>query len=439
MAKIRFEDGTIVNFNGTPTPADVDYVAKQLKIKPQNTFAQKVGGDLMNRGKSIAETFKQTAAGKISPAETGIRTVGAVAGGVGDIIDEAITPLLKPVLEPIFKTGAGQAALEAIRGGAEVYNKWKTSSPEATRVAKSLEGVVNIATLLPAYKAGEVGVGAAIKTGETIGKGAATAAKTSGNVLESAGKFAQSTAPMFKPNTKEAAAIIKESAKTTMLQSAKNMVLGKIEQGIRKIADTASSLGLVGLTEKQIAVQAERARKSIWENVVAPALDSVKIKMQKNDLLGDLAKRIESISDPVRRNALRDGLSAVKQDYKHIKEWSAPTIQKLKSELAEFVPDKMYRGKNVAAATTQIRKWMSDEMRKWLYQNIDSSAKTAYLDYGNLKTIIERGQTSLTKAYLEGGAGRLASEVAKRAVTPVATIGGKLLEKAGKALKSIKK
>ena len=40
MAKIKFEDGTIVNFNGTPTPQDVDYVAQQLGIGKSQTQRQ---------------------------------------------------------------------------------------------------------------------------------------------------------------------------------------------------------------------------------------------------------------------------------------------------------------------------------------------------------------------------------------------------------------
>lgn len=41
MAQIKFEDGTIVNFNGTPTQKDIDEVAAQLNIKPKSVDATK--------------------------------------------------------------------------------------------------------------------------------------------------------------------------------------------------------------------------------------------------------------------------------------------------------------------------------------------------------------------------------------------------------------
>ena len=40
MAKIRFENGKTVNFEGNPTPEDVDFVAKQIGISSTPDVSQ---------------------------------------------------------------------------------------------------------------------------------------------------------------------------------------------------------------------------------------------------------------------------------------------------------------------------------------------------------------------------------------------------------------
>lgn len=433
MPKIRFEDGTIVNVSGTPTPQDVDYIAKQLNIKPKTpSFTERITGDAISRGSEVLSTGKELLTGKITGREAKVSVAGQAAGFVNDVFGEVISPLLKPAIEPLLKTPIGQQVVMGIQRGREVYDSMKQKSPEFGRAAKELEAIVNISMLFPGGKGASV-AGAGAKQGVKEG------ASVAGNLLEKTGQVAQGLTPIFKPTLKEAGQIIKEGSKTTLLQSAKNAITGAVKTTSRKIADTARDLSLIGLTEKQIAIQAERARTFLWEKVVQPGLDKVAIRMQKKDLFANIQKRIEKLNDPVQRNALRDGLDAVAQDYKHIKEWSARTAQDLKSELSQFVPEKMYRGKNVAASATQIRKWMSDEMRAWIRNNVDETVKLAYDDYGNLLTIIERGKNSITKSWQSGGFGKATGALVSKAVTPGLTIGGKVIEKAGQALKSLTK
>lgn len=130
----------------------------------QPGFLQRVGEDLKKRGSSIAQTFKDTASGKINPLETGVQTAGAVAGGVNDILGEgvksAVEALPESVKEPVkqgavyvLQTRAGQAGLNAISQGMEKYAGWKSENPQ---LAKDLESVVNIAALLPIGKGGQI-------------------------------------------------------------------------------------------------------------------------------------------------------------------------------------------------------------------------------------------------------------------------------------------
>jgi len=159
-----------------------------------------LANELKERGKVIGETFKQTAQPGfrgLTPIETGIQTVGQVAGagwdilgvGLGYALDvvKAITPDV--IEDPIKKAGLavlhsrlGQEALELAQRGMEFYEKWKSNNP---RAAKDLESVVNIASLFPVERAigmgirgAARGVRAGVKTGGVAGEALEISGKT---------------------------------------------------------------------------------------------------------------------------------------------------------------------------------------------------------------------------------------------------------------------
>ena len=43
MSKIKFDNGVTVNFDGTPTPQDVEEVAQNLNLKPEQQAQDKPG------------------------------------------------------------------------------------------------------------------------------------------------------------------------------------------------------------------------------------------------------------------------------------------------------------------------------------------------------------------------------------------------------------
>lgn len=142
----------------------VSPASDNIGVPKEPGFLQRTGEALKKRGSSIVETVKDTATGKLSIGEAGLQTLGAVAGGVGDIVGEgiksSIQALPEKVKEPIkqgavyiLQTKVGQAGLEAIGHGVEKYTEWKIANPN---LAKDLESVVNIASLLPVGKGGQV-------------------------------------------------------------------------------------------------------------------------------------------------------------------------------------------------------------------------------------------------------------------------------------------
>lgn len=127
-------------------------------IPPSKSFLENVKTDLAQRGENV---FKQSERNQSVGSDV-LQFLGQGAGFVGDIATEGIkkvgevtgvTEAIKPVAIDLLNTSVGKAGLEAIKGGAEVYNSWKESNPE---VAANLESIINIGSILPIGKAGQM-------------------------------------------------------------------------------------------------------------------------------------------------------------------------------------------------------------------------------------------------------------------------------------------
>lgn len=161
----------------------------------QNTMSQGLGSKIIERGKNIVSEFKPqkpeetSAYQKVSNALGGksLRVFGQMAGAVGDVAGTVIGKGVKKIYETayspekrdeikqtvsnILETPIGQAGMNAIKGGIEIYQDWKKSNPNA---AKDLEAVVNVASLLPIGKGvkatGEVVAGATTGVRKSVAK-----------------------------------------------------------------------------------------------------------------------------------------------------------------------------------------------------------------------------------------------------------------------------
>lgn len=140
-------------------------------------FFSRAGTALKERFGKVKKTFGETARGEISPVETGVRLVGDVAGGVGDVVGAA----LSPQVEKLAQKEWAKPAFEALAGGMEKYEEWKNSSELNRRTAEVLEGVVNIADLAGI----SAGAKATVKTtAKVAGKVAKEVADTVGDVAD---------------------------------------------------------------------------------------------------------------------------------------------------------------------------------------------------------------------------------------------------------------
>jgi len=155
-------------------------------------FLSRAGTALKERFGEVKKTFGETARGEINPAETGIRVVGDVAGGVGDIVGAAISPQVEKLAQKEW----AKPAFEALASGIEKYEEWKNSSELNSRTGEVLEGVVNITDLAGATGLGKITGKAAVKTGKEV-------IETAGKVAVKASEFAEPAIKVGKKVAKE--------------------------------------------------------------------------------------------------------------------------------------------------------------------------------------------------------------------------------------------
>jgi uncharacterized protein YukE len=177
MATITFENGKKVEFDGTPTPQDIEEVAKTLGVTKKKSALRKVG-DFFTRGtQRFAETLG-TAASTIDPVTTKMRKETLAK------TNEQVDLLLQQARQEPDKDRA-KRMLEAARklantDGIDIFNR-----PEYQKTAKQIIGE-GLETGLEVASFGTFGAGKiptalkVLKPGQKILQNAATGAKYGG-------------------------------------------------------------------------------------------------------------------------------------------------------------------------------------------------------------------------------------------------------------------
>lgn len=157
--------GASVNPNRPSLDSILGVTAPVKKAETTPSFTERVTTDLKKRGENILEnTGEMTEQSSILRSalklpETVIRNAGQIAGGIGDVMTEAIVTAIpdevKAKATSIFQTPEGQKALESMNNGMEAYTKWAEANPN---ISKDLEAVLNIASVIPAVKGGKLAV-----------------------------------------------------------------------------------------------------------------------------------------------------------------------------------------------------------------------------------------------------------------------------------------
>ena len=203
------------------------------------------------------------------------------------------------------------------------------------------------------------------------------------------------------------------------------------------VAKTLVEQGLAG-TEAGIGVQAKRATRSLWNDMIQPALRSSAAKVDLGHFFDEVESGIKATNPELARQAdLVEALQSLRDAYKGVGEISLEQLQKLKRGWAKFVPEKAYMGKPIAGAFNDVKDMAADLARRKIYTELGPDVRQAYLDYGNLLNVMEHGQRAMTGGRLRGGFGGFWSAIKDMAVTPVSTIGGQVVYRVGKATEHV--
>lgn len=274
----------------------------------------------------------------------------------------------------------------------------------------------------------------AVKTSESLSP---TVTKA-GTVLKGAGEGAYGLT--VTPTEATAKAVLNYDAQQpTLFQRVKNFLTGEEPVGIKPIteANTAARKGLMG-TEYQIGVQSKKISTSLWNDIIEPKLNEVKGKVNFKNFLSEIEKDIAKTPELGRRKDLMEAFTAFSEDFKNVSNISLKKLQEYKEGWATFIPEKTYKGKPIGSAFKDIQNKAAEKARSVIYKNIGEEGKQAYLDYGNLQSIIESGIKSTTGDAAKRSLGRNIWEfVMDKAVTPIATVSGKVLYKTGEGLQFI--
>ena len=435
MPKITQEQYEIMIGKGL-TSQEISNIAQQkgYTISFDKPKAEGVIGEIKEDiGGRITETLKageRFQKGKQTLPETILQTGGQIAGGFTDIIMKgisAITPdiIEKPIMAGLGKVGQTEIAQKAIQS----YQSWAEKNP---RAAADLEAVINIGTLYPAAKTAQ-GVVKGVTKATQLGFKAVSG---TGKITAAGGKQVFKSA--FDLTAKEAPLVQAYKAKVPFSQRFMAAIQGKkLPQAPITAGETALRKGLAG-TQTMVGVRAKRATTNLWDDMINPALSQTKEKVNMKLLFKDVERKIiKETKDAARRKDLLEAVKSFQDDYKHVSNVSYPRLQGIKEDWARFIPEKAYKGKPIAGAYNEVKNMAAEEARHKIYSVLGNEVKQAYIDYGNLKGLMAWGQKAMTEGAFKGGFGSFMSAFYDTAMTPIKTIGGKVIYKTGKGLELI--
>lgn len=382
--------------------------------EPKSTI-DKVKDVAIGFGKGAVKTVADTASTIQDIGQGVLGSVEAAATGR----DLAQTKTMQPNMGIDFlkqETPQGQAVTQALQPTNDMQKLGGQLETGAEILAGGGAGIVKDAV-----------VGGA----KLLGKGIAPIA----NAVKPLGGAIYSRA--FTPSVKEAENILAYEATKPSIAS-KIYGAGALEGNpVFKpitVSDTALRSGIAG-TEKQVGVQAKQVADTLYKKEIAPAVKGIEGTITKEELFAPLQERIANITDPSKQKAYQNAYDSLVEDYAGIKDFSFEKAQALKSELAQFTPAKVFRGQDVANETRMLQADMASYIRNKTYEALkDQNIRQKYIDYGNLQELQKVGVKAISSAGTKGGFGGFWSTVYDTAMTPVKTIGGKVLYKIGDKL-----
>lgn len=435
MAKIRFENGTVVNFDGNPTPQDVDFVAKQIGITPSSSQPsieqqkqQRISQGLPVSVKS--DRAEPTMAGNIirgiaKPfAKAGV-SIGGVTQGISDLAksvptqDTELLKKSKQELERKMQEGVKTNYLGTVYPiGAGVTKEGEHFTPTSGDFGKSLLSTVGtgleLASNIPIAKGAQLGV-QGLRTGlRGVVKSALPAAIEGGvgGTLAGTGEALQRGAPIEEALTQGAIGGATGFAGGGALGVGGN-VAGRAVNRLRGISNISNRITPKLNPDEAVGQIIQGSKKDIQLGLKAlKSIDTQSIKTF-DELNTAFEQRIPQLADIVDNELLKD-----------------TTLYKL-DDLASSLETKS--GVNVS------QNFVEDSLKHLseFYESIGDMASKADIDF----TIAKAQTEGLTRKEVNDIARVYGSEFGNKAFNkigdPLTSVNAQKFENTRKGLKSV--
>lgn len=402
---------------------------KQVK-ESSKPLEQRVGTSLEKTGSRILGNIEGT--GEYAGQSPVRRGVDATAAGLTGALDVGFQTLPQPVREGVEfvgeKVGEGFNWLTDQISNNKALQDWAYKNPEAVKGLNEILGT--------AASAGEVAgdiliFGGGVKATKPVVGGAA-------DTLKGAGEAMYKSTIVPEESTRMALQSY-QAAQPTLIGRVKNMISGEKPTAKKPIteAETAARYGLAG-TEWMLGVQAKKVSGKLWDDIIEPALDEVRGNVNMSDFFSQVRSDILSkTKEPSLRNARLDALDDLKADYSKNPRATLKELQGFKEGWAEKVPESAYKGRVPGSAINYVRDTAASKARSVIYKYAGTKAQQAYIDYGNLQSIMKAGVKSIGDPAKKSFGRNTWEFLMDQAITPIATIGGKVLYRTGQGLEFI--
>ena len=421
------------------TDAQISTFLKSSGVNPSvvstvPAAAPSLGADIKTDFNKRVDTGSDAIISDQNKLSKGVQVLGQGAGFVSDIASEVVkhaTP--QPIKDAVSHVAEDIVSHPAVQDVQKKYEAFKLLHPEA---AKNIEATGLLASLIPVGKVADTAAEVAAQATARTAEGAAKTIATTGRATKGVGESVYKSG--ITPTVAEAERIQGYNAKVPFLTRVRDTLTGNTSaQTPVTRGDTALEKGIAG-REKDIGVQATREADRLYTQKIAPAVKASKEVVTKDDLFAPIAKRIADTVEPGRKQALQEAFDAIQDEYKNHSTWSLEEGQKLKSELDQFTPEKVFRGKSVVNEYRTLQNDMANAIRQKTYGALkDVNIRKDYLDYGNLAELRKLGVKALTNASGKGGFGSFWTGAYDAATVPVKTIGGQVLYRVGNKLEFV--
>jgi len=419
------------------------YLIKPIGEEPKQGTFDEVRSRVSEAGSKISDIY--AGQGEYADQSIARKATGMVGAGFSTILGTAKDLLPQGAENVLDKTGEGISKGMNWVGGkladTSLFKDPNIGTPNYPDPYAKIEDKLGTVANLGGIAGDILAVGGGAKTLQTgVDKtlqAVKPVANATGRVLKSAGESSYGTTVIPEESTRGLMQSY-QASQGSLFNRVKNLIKGDNQGAPITEANTAARKGLMG-TEWKLGVQAKQVAGELWDKTIKPALESSKAKVNMKSFFTELERDIRKTADLARRADLLEGLSALKESYKKVGNINLPKLQAYKEGWAEFVPEATYKGKPIASSLKAVKDLAAEKARGIIYKNGGEGIQQAYIDYGNLKSIMKAGIKSVSDPAKKGISSNVWHFLMDKAVTPVATVSGNILYKTGEGLEFIGK